>query len=364
LPLLARGVQRWLAMRPCAVLLVLACWCGAAHARDGRTIYNDNCAACHGADGRGGAAREASFPVQPPDFTDCRFTTPEPNSDWFASIHEGGPARGFDRRMPAFDQVLSEDDIVAVVGYLRHFCRDRSWPRGGFNLPRPFFVEKAFPEDEAIVRVDGSRSEVTTTVFYERRFGARWQLEVVVPVVNAEQMTGGWAGGIGDIAFAVKRVLVTGASTIVSGAVEVATPTGRFDRGFGAGTTMIEGSVMAAQLLPRHAFVQLQAGAAAAYDRSFPDEAFGRIALGDSVVPVRHGRLFAPMVEVIAARELASDAATEVDVVPELQVTLSARQHIRAAAGVQVPVTERSRDTIGLVYVLWDIADGGLLEGW
>ena len=236
----------------------------------GGRLYNDNCAACHGADGRGGAAREASFPVEPPDFTDCRFTTPEPNSDWFASIHEGGPARGFDCRMPAFDQVLSEDDIVAVVGYMRHFCRDPSWPRGELNLPRPFFVEKAFPEDEAIVRVDGSRSEVTTTFFYERRFGARWQLEVVVPVVNAEQMTGGWAGGIGDIAFAVKRVLVAGASTIVSGAVEVAAPSGRFDRGFGAGTTMIEGSVMAAQLLPHHAFIQVHAGAAVAYDRSIP----------------------------------------------------------------------------------------------
>ena len=68
--------------------------------------------------------------------------------------------------------------------------------------------------------------------------------------------------------------------------------------------------------------------------------------------------------EAIAARELTSDATTEVDVVPEVQVTLSARQHIRAAAGVQGPVTERSRDTAGIVYVLWDIADGGLLEGW
>ena len=54
----------------------------------------------------------------------------------------------------------------------RHFCDDPAWPRGEFNLPRPFFVEKAFPEDEAIVRVDASRSEVTTTFFYERRFGA------------------------------------------------------------------------------------------------------------------------------------------------------------------------------------------------
>lgn len=347
-------------MRLFASVLVLACWAGMAQARDGRTIYNENCAACHGADGRGGAAREASFPVEPPDFTDCRFTTPEPDSDWLATIHEGGWARGFDRRMPAFDQVLTERDIAAVVGYLRQFCRESSWPRGELNLPRPFFVEKAFPEDEAIVEVDGARSEITTTLFYERRFGARWQIEVTVPVDNAKQMSGGWRGGIGDIAFAMKRVLAAGASSILTGGLEVSTPTGRFDRGFGAGTTMLEGSVMAAQLLPHHAFVQIHAGAAVAYDRSFPDEAFGRIAIGDSIVPVRHGRMFAPMVEIIATHELG--ASTDVDVVPELQVTLSTRQHIRAAAGVRIPATEG--DAAGLVYLLWDIADGGLLEGW
>jgi hypothetical protein len=63
-------------------------------------------------------------------------------------------------------------------------------------------------------------------------------------------------------------------------------------------------------------------------------------------------------------RELDSTAPTDLDVVPELQVTLSARQHIRAAVGVDVPVTDRSRDISGLVYFLWDIADGGLTEGW
>jgi hypothetical protein len=71
------------------------------------------------------------------------------------------------------------------------------------------------------------------------------------------------------------------------------------------------------------------------------------------------------MVEITASRELETGAETEVDVVPELQVTLSTRQHIRVLGGIDVPVTQRdTRDVAVLFYVLWDFADGGLLEGW
>ena len=347
-------------MRLAVVILVLACSLRSAEARDARSIYLESCAACHGADGRGGTAREASYPVQPPDFTDCRFATPEANVDWLATVHEGGYARGFDRRMPAFGQELDDAEILAAVEYLRHFCRDRSWPRGELNVARPFFTEKAFPEDEVVIIGEGARSDVTGTLIYERRFAARWQIELTAPVSH----TGG-AGGIGDIAVGVKRVLVASLATgsIVSAVLEVSAPTGRFDRGFGAGTMVTEGSVLAAQLLPHGAFVQVHAGYGAAYDRSFPDEAFARVAVGDQVVPVRFGRMLAPMVEVIAARDLERDAATNVDVVPELQITLSTRQHVRAAAGVRVPVAG-SDATAGLVYLLWDIADGGVTEGW
>ncbi len=348
-----------------AVFAVLVGLSSAAQARDGRTVYAENCAACHGDDGRGRPAREASLPVEPPDFTDCNFGTPEANTDWIATVHEGGYARGFSRTMPAFREVLTQPEIGAVVEYLRQFCRDPGWPRGELNLARPFFTEKAFPEDEAVVTVQGSGSNVTSTLVYEKRFGARWQLELTVPATYAEQMTGGWKGGIGDVAVGVKRVLATSLATgsIVSAMLEVSAPTGRYDRGLGAGTMMTEGSILAAQLVGP-LFVQVHAGAAVAYDRAFPDEAFARVALGDQIVPVRFGRMISPIVELTTTRELDSSAATEVDVVPQLQITLSARQHIRAAIGVDVPVTERSRDISGLVYLLWDIADGTLTEGW
>jgi hypothetical protein len=50
---------------------------------------------------------------------------------------------------------------------------------------------------------------------------------------------------------------------------------------------------------------------------------------------------------------------------PEMQVTLSARQHIMLNFGVRIPVTDASNRNIQfMVYLLWDWFDGGLLEGW
>jgi hypothetical protein len=70
-------------------------------------------------------------------------------------------------------------------------------------------------------------------------------------------------------------------------------------------------------------------------------------------------------VELLAARELASGHAIEWDAVPQVQVTLSTRQHVRANVGARVPLTDRGpRRTQVLVYLLWDWFDGGLFEGW
>ena len=57
--------------------------------------------------------------------------------------------------------------------------------------------------------------------------------------------------------------------------------------------------------------------------------------------------------------------ASEWDVVPQVQVTLSKLQHVMVAAGVRIPVTQREeRPPQGLVYLLWDWFDGGFFEFW
>jgi hypothetical protein len=71
------------------------------------------------------------------------------------------------------------------------------------------------------------------------------------------------------------------------------------------------------------------------------------------------------MVEFLTTRDLVDGAKTDWDVLPEMQVTLSRRQHVRADVGVRAPVTNTTdRSPQVVFYVLWDWADGKLWKGW
>jgi hypothetical protein len=71
------------------------------------------------------------------------------------------------------------------------------------------------------------------------------------------------------------------------------------------------------------------------------------------------------MVEFLATRNLTDNAKTDWDVLPEMQVTISRRQHVRADIGVRAPFTDtRGRTPQVTFYVLWDWADGKLWKGW
>ena len=117
----------------------------------GEDVFLAACSACHGTDGTGMPQERVGFDTPLPDFTDCSFATREPDSDWFAIVHEGGPARAFSHRMPAFGQALSDDEIQMALDHVRTLCEEKKWPRGDLNLPRPMFTEKAFVEDEAVL---------------------------------------------------------------------------------------------------------------------------------------------------------------------------------------------------------------------
>jgi hypothetical protein len=89
--------------------------------------------------------------------------------------------------------------------------------------------------------------------------------------------------------------------------------------------------------------------------------AFGKSLAGDGNL----GRLWSPMVEFIANRNLTSGTKTDWDVVPEFQVTINRRQHIRAAMGYLMPINDTAgRPKQVIAYFLWDWFDGGLFEGW
>ena len=312
----------------CVVALVGAfAWATCAFAQTAQTdreIYESACAACHGSDGRGGSAVTADYPLVPPDFTDCHFASREASADWFAIGHEGGPVRGFDRMMPAFGEALGDDDLARAVAHVRTFCADNTWPRGELNLPRALVTAKAYPEDEAVVTVVAEDGGVTNTFIYERRFGARNQIELIVPLAFSEQSPGDWTGGIGDIGLEFKRALAHSLrrGSIVSAGAELVTPTGSTERGIGGGTAVFEPFLAVGQILPADSFLQFQAGGELPFDRDRADEAFWRVAVGRTFTSGEFGRAWTPMVEILGARELQSGETSHWDILPQMQITL------------------------------------------
>jgi hypothetical protein len=338
--------------------------------QEGRRLYGVACAACHGSDGRGAPPSTVGFSTPLPDFTDCRFALREPDEDWLAVIHSGGPARAFDRMMPAFGDALTTEELLLILDHVRTFCGDGAWPRGELNVPRALVTGKAYPEDEAVLTVttdiEGPGAALPTLI-YERRLGARNQIEIAVPVAFTERASGTWAGGLGDVALSAKRALFHSldSGSILSVALEVILPTGNEDQGFGGGATVVEPYVAIGQLLPSAGFLQFQGGFELPVDSGRTDEAFVRLAVGKSFVQGGFGRSWSPMVEVLAASEIASSAVPDWDLVPQLQVSLSTRQHVLMNAGVRLPMNgAASRDTALILYVLWDWFDGGLFSGW
>jgi mono/diheme cytochrome c family protein len=332
----------------------------------GESVYRAACAACHGADGRGAPQHTVGFDVPLPDFTDCSFNSREPAADWFAIGHDGGPVRAFDSRMPAFGRALTAAQIEMAVAHIKRFCDDASWPAGELNLPRALVTEKAFPEDEAVLSTTVDSGTFVNEFLYERRIGARTQYEVKVPIA-VQDADAGWRHGLGDVAAALKHAFHHSLERgrIFSAAAEIIFPTGKENEGLGSGVTVFEPFAAFGQMLPADSFIQAQTGFEIPFADDHNDEFFWRALVGKSFVQGRFGRTWSPMLEVLGVKEMVDDEPVRWELVPQMQVTLSKRQHIMINVGVRVPVNERdARKTQVLTYFLWDWFDGGLFDGW
>lgn len=341
----------------------------------GEVVYKGGCIACHGADGKGAPMADTVFtrPDTFPDFTDCAGTTPEPNGNWKAAIVHGGPSRGLSQIMPAFGDLLTDDQIHDVMAYMRRFCKNTHHdPLGELNLPRALVTEKAFPENEVVVTSAASASGApswTTDAIDERTIiDARTQLETDIPVNYADQ-NHNWTEGVGDITLGVKRELFSSLRTgsILSLQGGFLLPTGDSKRGFGAGTAQFEPFAAFDQLFRDNTFIQTELGADLPFDPSVaPRSMFFRTAIGQALAQDHMlGRLYSPMIEFLANRSYQPGASTDWDVLPEMQITVSRRQHVRVGFGVREPFTNTSgRSPQALFYVLWDHADGKIWGGW
>jgi mono/diheme cytochrome c family protein len=340
----------------------------------GKKIFLQGCHTCHGPDGRGTPKSTLGFEPPPtfPDFTVCQPTTREANHDWKAIVTFGGPARGFSEIMPAFGTTLTPQQIDDVIAHLRSLCRNNSWPRGELNFPRALVTEKAFPEDEAVITASFNAEGTPGSdwnLIYEKRLGIRNQIEIALPFRFTRTDQGNRRGGIGDAVLGYRRVLVANlhSGSVLAVQQEAILPTGNHAKGFGNGVPVFETFASYGQLLPKRSFLQFQSGIELpARTEEVNRAAYWRINFGKSISQGNgFGRMWTPMVELLADRELVRGAPINWDMIPQFQVTLSQRQHVRASVGVRLPVNHAGpRTTQVLFYLLWDWFDGGLREGW
>jgi hypothetical protein len=78
----------------------------------------------------------------------------------------------------------------------------------------------------------------------------------------------------------------------------------------------------------------------------------------------KYGRAWSPIVELVGSRDLEFGERARWDLIPELHVTLSRRQHVMASGGVRLPLTVRTRNTTVIASLLWDWSQGSLFSGW
>jgi len=90
----------------------------------GKSIFETNCVACHGADGVGRVLGAA-------DFTDLRFVDDSAPRDFYLTVTQGKGS------MPAWQGRLSQGERWAVIDFLRTFSYDPALPGEVAAVPPP-----------------------------------------------------------------------------------------------------------------------------------------------------------------------------------------------------------------------------------
>jgi len=337
----------------------------AAKIAKGKQVYQQGCVLCHGEDGNGNPEWESQ--VRPIEFSDCGSTA-EPSDLWQHIVKKGGRAAGLDSVMPSFGDSYGDDEIAAVVAYLRTFCAEADrYPPGDLNFRRPLKTGKAFPEQEWVLRAthqpERGNRETELELAYENRVGARFQYELVLPL--RAQAAPGDGRGIGDVEIEAKQVLAFShkSLSILSGGLGLVVPTGSRRKGTGSGTLRVSPFAAFGKGFGRgRTFFQARVGAELPTDSAKADRQLQYAAALSHAFGMSR-RAFVPALELTGSyntRTRTHDYSSWI----EVSKPLNRLGHVIASVGAQIPIRPKSATWRLEAYLLWDFGDGPLWLGW
>lgn len=86
-------------------------------------IYKTYCWQCHGMQGNGMGINIPDMSVQPRNHTDSKEMSARSDEELFKAIKEGGRSIGKSLLMPAWSDVLNDEETKELVRYLRELCK-------------------------------------------------------------------------------------------------------------------------------------------------------------------------------------------------------------------------------------------------
>jgi cytochrome c oxidase cbb3-type subunit 3 len=93
------------------------------HAVDAKLIYGTYCSQCHGINGSGKGINTQSMSVQPRDHTDPKGMSAISDAQLKKAIAKGGLSVSKSVLMPPWRATLSDEELDALVTYLRELCK-------------------------------------------------------------------------------------------------------------------------------------------------------------------------------------------------------------------------------------------------
>ncbi len=332
----------------------------------GAEIFQANCATCHGSAGHPDVESPLvkSLGVVPANFSDPLFNSREPGSDWKIVITHGGQALAFSEMMPAFGETLSEEDIDAVLVYIKTLGGEHDYPDGDLNLFLPIRTKKAFPEDEFVWKQRYTSQEGDNAwrnvLEYEFRIGQRGQ--GIIEITNEVQ---GGDTNFGYFEPGYKHVLKHDqeAGFILTAAAQLGVPLRSRNNWLFLPYLAVGKILSDSWTLQSHARLKLDLEDSDRHAAEFA----GIVHWVDAPRP----RWVFPALEVVAEVPFERGSypnrksAVQWSVLPQARIGLNKRGNIALNAGVEFPLNDRDRyDWRAWVFFIWDFADGGLTEGW